>query len=217
MTLFPLRAALTLALSLSAGLLSQSAAAESGSAAYIAQLRQAAAAEDSTLARAGTKKVAQMLTPTAVSSRGSLPTYSEAWLRAQPNAKGGDQFQCLAEALYFEARGETVKGMFGVAEVIMNRVESRAYPNSVCGVINQGTGRKHACQFSYTCDGHAEVIREPKAYDRVAKVARAVLDGMERGLTDGATHYHTSAVKPRWARKFPKTAQIGVHHFYRQP
>ncbi|WP_254919112.1 cell wall hydrolase [Oceanicola sp. 22II-s10i] len=142
--------------------------------------------------------------------------YSRAWLSKQPRATGDSEWACLAEALYFEARGETVKGQFAVAEVIMNRVDSPAFPNSICGVIHQGTGRKYACQFTYTCDGHAEVIAEPRAYQRVAKVAAAMVAGAPRALTDGATYYHTAHVSPSWARKFALTASIGVHHFYRR-
>ena len=132
-------------------------------------------------------------------------------------SQGGEQWRCLAEALYFEARGESVKGQFAVAEVILNRVDSAEFPDTVCGVIHQGTGRKYACQFTYTCDGREEVIANPAAFRQVAKVARLTLDGAPRQLTDGATHYHTVAVNPRWARVFPRTTTIGVHHFYRMP
>lgn len=142
-------------------------------------------------------------------------TFTKAWLDEQPVATGDENFACLAEALYFEARGETVKGQFAVAEVIMNRVQSEQFPNSICGVVNQGTGRRYQCQFTYTCDGHAEVIREKSAYERVAKVARLVIDGAAANLTDGATYYHTTAVRPRWSRSFTKTTRIGVHLFYR--
>ncbi len=141
--------------------------------------------------------------------------FSRAWLDAQPKAKGGDELRCLAEALYFEARGETVKGQFAVAEVILNRVKSERFPGSACGVINQGTGKKYQCQFTYTCDGHKEVIAEPRAYDRVSKVALFALNGEAPDLTEGATHYHTTAVKPRWSRVYTKTAAIGDHIFYR--
>ena len=144
-------------------------------------------------------------------------SYSSDWLSKQPAGDGGAQWRCLAEALYFEARGETVKGQFAVAEVIMNRVDSPRYPDSVCGVIKQGTGRKFACQFTYTCDGLAEHIGEPAAFRRVGKIAKAMLDGAPRKLTDGAPFYHTSAVSPSWARKLARTATIGVHHFYRRP
>ncbi|MEM8959122.1 MAG: cell wall hydrolase [Pseudomonadota bacterium] len=143
--------------------------------------------------------------------------YSKAWLATQPAPKGGAEWQCLAEALYFEARGESVKGQFAVAEVILNRVDSRGYPDTICGVIHQGTGRKYACQFTYTCDGHPEHIREKKAWVQVGRVARAMIDGVPRTLTSGATHYHTRAVNPRWARVYPRTTTIDTHHFYRQP
>ncbi|MDO6482074.1 cell wall hydrolase [Shimia thalassica] len=144
--------------------------------------------------------------------------YSRSWIDGQPKAGGrDDQWQCLAEALYFEARGESVKGQFAVAEVIMNRVDHDYYPASLCGVIKQGTGRKYQCQFTFTCDGIAENIHEKAAYERVGKVARLMIDGAPRVLTDGATHYHTKAVSPSWSRKFKRTTTIGVHHFYRQP
>lgn len=148
-------------------------------------------------------------------TRPQTVNFTHKWLDKQPDAKGGDNWRCLAEALYFEARGETVKGQFAVAEVILNRVKSSRFPDSLCGVINQGTGRKFQCQFTYTCDGRKEVIAEPKAFERVSKVARAAMDGMVSGLTGGATHYHTTAVKPSWARVYTKTASIGVHLFYR--
>lgn len=143
--------------------------------------------------------------------------YSRQALRALPEAKGGKEWSCLSEALYFEARGETARGMFGVAEVILNRVDDPRYPDSVCGVINQGTGAKFRCQFTYTCDGRPETMREAGARDLVGKVARIMLDGAPRQLTNGATHYHTKSVKPRWSRVFPRTATIGYHHFYREP
>ena len=153
-----------------------------------------------------------------VSSRNAAAApLSRDYLAGLPTAKGDAQWRCLTEALYFEARGESVKGQFAVAEVILNRVDSPRYPGSVCRVVNQGTGRKFRCQFTYTCDGHKETIHEPAAWNGVGKVARLMLDGKARTLTGGATHYHTTAVSPRWARVFPLTTTIGVHRFYRQP
>lgn len=142
-------------------------------------------------------------------------SFTRSWIDAQPKASGGADWRCLTEALYFEARGETVKGQFAVAEVIRNRVQSARFPDNICGVINQGTGRKYQCQFTYTCDGAPETIHEPRAFERVAKVARTALDGRAPDLTNGATHYHTTAVRPRWSRVYTKTASIGVHIFYR--
>jgi len=143
--------------------------------------------------------------------------YSRSWL-ARQNVAGADaQTECLSEALYFEARGETVRGQFAVAEVIMNRVDSADFPDTVCGVIHQGTGKRYQCQFTYTCDGNPEDIANQQAYGQVSKVARLMVEGAPRALTDGATYYHTRAVTPRWARTFARTASIGVHHFYRKP
>lgn len=145
-------------------------------------------------------------------------TYSKQWLAGLDVPQINDAgLKCLAEALYFEARGESVKGQFAVAEVILNRVASSAYPDDLCGVIRQGTGRKYQCQFTYTCDGNPETIREHAAFEQVSKVAYVSLSGVAEPLTDGATHYHTKHVSPSWSRKFPRTATIGVHHFYRQP
>ena len=165
------------------------------------------------LKAAGEKRLKKMLTETSATT-GDIK-FSRSWIDAQPKASGSAQWRCLAEALYFEARGETVKGQFAVAEVIMNRVKSGRFPDTPCGVINQGTGKKYQCQFTYTCDGHAEVIAEPRAFARVGKVARYTLDGEVPELTSGATHYHTTAVRPRWSKVYTRTAKIGVHLFYR--
>ena len=142
---------------------------------------------------------------------------TKAQLKSLPRANGNSEWRCLAEALYFEARGETLKGQFAVAEVILNRRDSRRFPNSVCAVIGQGstTGKKYACQFSYKCDGRAEVFSEGGAYIQVGKVARLMLDGKARNLTKGAMFYHTGAVSPKWSRKFTRTAKVGSHYFYR--
>jgi spore germination cell wall hydrolase CwlJ-like protein len=141
--------------------------------------------------------------------------YDEAWLAALPSANGDEEWQCLQTALYFEARGETLKGQFAVAEVILNRVDSPLYPRSICGVVKQRGGG--GCQFSYVCDGRADRMREKTAADLAGRIARAMIDGAPRLLTDGATHFHTRAVRPGWSKRFPQTASIGAHVFYRHP
>ena len=141
-------------------------------------------------------------------------------LTAFPFEEGGKEWACLTEALYFEARGETIHGQFAVAEVILNRRDSDRFPSTVCGVISQGAKNAKAprvCQFSYKCDGAPEVFKEKKAYQRVGKIATIVLDGFARNLTNGATYYHTNYVNPRWSKKFDRTTQIGAHYFYRNP
>lgn len=140
---------------------------------------------------------------------------TQAWIDAQPFLEGDKQWACMTEALYFEARGESTEGQFAVAEVILNRAESRRFPNTVCKVINQGTGRKHRCQFSYTCDGLLETMDDQRAYQRMGKIAHIMLNGGPRDLTDGATYYHAKYVNPSWARSFTRTATVGKHHFYR--
>jgi hypothetical protein len=144
---------------------------------------------------------------------GSIPDLAA--LDAMPTAKGGSDWRCLAEALYFEARGEGIEGQIAVAEVILNRVASTAFPATVCGVVRQaGNG---GCQFSYTCDGHADVIGEPLAFIRAGKLAQLVMEGRARPLTAGATHFHARHVRPVWSRVFDRTAAIGAHLFYRRP
>lgn len=115
---------------------------------------------------------------------------------------------CMAEALYHEARGEGTQGQQAVAEVILNRVDSRQFPSSVCGVINQPS------QFSYTIGG-AKPIRNKAAFLRARSIAESALAGAPRNLTGGATYFHTPAVSPSWSRRFQRTVQIGRHIFYR--
>jgi len=142
-------------------------------------------------------------------------SYDPAWLARMPAASGGPEWRCLAEAVYFEARGEALRGQFAVAEVILNRVDSPRYPATVCGVVSEGN--RNGCQFSFTCDGHPDVIRDQAAFEQTGKIAQLMLDGMPRHLTQGATHFHTHKVRPRWAAIFAHTARIGTHLFYRQP
>ncbi len=166
------------------------------------------AAEEATApAKVALKKMTPKLDP--------VVKYDMAWLMAQPAPTGGADWQCLTEALYFEARGESLKGQFAVAEVILNRVDSPLYPNSVCSVVKaRGRG---ACAFSYVCDGNSDTMRDRASRERAARIARVMLDGAPRLLTAGATHFHTRNVKPKWARQFKHTITIGAHIFYRQP
>ena len=144
----------------------------------------------------------------------SAAGFTKAVLDSMPNVSGDRQWQCLTEALYFEARSETLEGQFAVGEVILNRVDSPKFPNSVCGVVTQGAHRLNACQFSYNCDGKAEHFAEARAFARSGKLAKMLLDGRARVLTGGATFYHASSVNPHWASSFTQTAQIGRHIFY---
>lgn len=127
------------------------------------------------------------------------------------------QHACLSQAIYYEARGESQRGQVAVAEVIMNRVRSRAYPNSVCGVVYQGSARATGCQFTFTCDGSLGQRPRGRAWDRAQRVATAVMLGYTRPITQGATHYHTHAVNPVWNSGLVETVNVGSHVFYRFP
>ncbi|WP_325061809.1 cell wall hydrolase [Vitreimonas sp.] len=135
---------------------------------------------------------------------------------AQP-AVDARQHACLSQAIYYEARGESQRGQVAVAEVVMNRVRSRAYPNSICGVVYQGSHRSTGCQFTFTCDGSLNHRPRGRAWERAQRVATAVMQGYTRPITGGATHYHTHAVNPVWNSGLVETTNVGSHVFYRFP
>jgi hypothetical protein len=124
--------------------------------------------------------------------------------------------RCLANAVYFESRGEAVRGQLAVAQVVINRVFSGYYPTDVCGVVYQNAHRRLACQFTFACDGHADTVSEPDPYRRARIIAKAALDG-RFWLTEvgKATHYHAYWVRPWWVRTMRRHTKIGVHTFYR--
>jgi spore germination cell wall hydrolase CwlJ-like protein len=124
--------------------------------------------------------------------------------------------KCLAEAVYFEARGEAVRGQIAVAQVVMNRAFSGFYPNTVCGVVYQNKHRHLACQFTFACDNNPDVIREPDMWERAKKIAKAMLDGqLWLPEVDKSTHYHAYYVHPSWVSEMKRMYKFGVHTFYR--
>src|SRR5262245_37020726 len=124
--------------------------------------------------------------------------------------------KCLAEAIYFEARGEPVRGQMAVAQVVLNRTFSGKYPNTVCGVVYQNAHRHLACQFTFACDGIPDVIREPDMWERAKTIAAEMLDGkLWLPEVGKATHYHAYWVRPGWVREMHKMHKLGVHTFYR--
>jgi len=126
--------------------------------------------------------------------------------------------ECLAIAIYHEARGEPQIGQTMVGRVILNRVAGDVYPDSVCQVVYQNAHRKNACQFSFACDGKPDTIREARSWERALEQARALLRceiGCDvNGELWQSTHYHADYVSPSWSNVLPRTGKIGRHVFY---
>ena len=127
------------------------------------------------------------------------------------------ELDCLAKAVYYEARSEPTRGQMAVAEVVMNRVNDSRFPKTVCGVVYQGQTREVGCQFTFTCDGSLRIAPAGPAWDRARDVALHVALGLNKPVTDHATHYHTDTVNPYWSPGMVKTTEVGQHIFYRFP
>jgi len=124
--------------------------------------------------------------------------------------------KCLANAVYFEARGESVRGQIAVAQVVMNRVFSPFYPNDVCGVVYQNAHRHLSSQFTFASDGIPDIVTEPDAWERAKRIARDMLDGrLWMPEVSKSTHYHAYWVHPDWVNEMKKVYKLGVHTFYR--
>jgi spore germination cell wall hydrolase CwlJ-like protein len=118
------------------------------------------------------------------------------------------ELTCLAEAVYFEARGTGSEGEAAVAHVIVNRTNARDFPGTVCGVVRDG------CQFSYRCDGRSDALADPRARARAYEVAEAVLSAPD-DPTNGALFFHSAKAKPGWFAKRARVGRIGGNVFYR--
>ena len=125
------------------------------------------------------------------------------------------ELECLTQAVYFEARGEGASGQAAVAQVVLNRVRSPAFPKTVCGVVFQGAARGVGCQFSFACDGSMRRGREYIAWTRAQSVADRALSGTVMAAVGQATHFHTTSVQPSWGPNLLRVAQVGLHVFYR--
>jgi spore germination cell wall hydrolase CwlJ-like protein len=122
---------------------------------------------------------------------------------------------CLARAIYFEARSETELGQLAVAKVILNRVKDPDYPKSICGVVYQGSGTRNSCQFSFACDGLPDDVKQPAAWANSKRIALKALAGDQSIRAIGsATNYHADYVNPKWAKNMKRLIKIGHHIFY---
>ena len=138
------------------------------------------------------------------------------------------QTGCLAVAIYYEARAESELGQIAVAQVIMNRVRSRAYPDTICGVVYQNAHMRNRCQFSFTCDGKPDDPRHVRAWTTSKVLAQRINCGSDcnyrpkqirplkrlHKAIQRSTHYHATYVRPKWRRKLERAGKIGQHIFY---
>ncbi len=123
---------------------------------------------------------------------------------------------CLSTAIYFEARGESYRGQVGVAQVVMNRVKHRLYPDTICGVVFQNQSWRNRCQFSFACDGIPERVNDAVAWAQAKEITEKVTRGdLYLPEVANATHYHATYVNPYWASRMKRVTQIGRHIFYR--
>jgi spore germination cell wall hydrolase CwlJ-like protein len=130
------------------------------------------------------------------------------------------ELYCLALNIYFESRGESVEGQYAVADVTLNRVESEEFPNTICKVVYQ-CKKKNACQFAWVHEiknsKNPEILEREAWHDAQLFAAEVFRWDIQRGITDGATYFHSRGTKPDWKHKFELTGVIGTHLFYRDP
>ncbi len=145
------------------------------------------------------------------------------------------ELNCLAKNIYHEARNDMMAGQFAVADVVLNRVHDKRYPNDICSVIYEGPVQeswrtkktpdpndsklvpvKNKCQFSWWCDGKSDQAHDGDAWRKAQEIAyRIVQQRKYRGISEGSTHYHATYVSPRWASELDQIGRIGSHIFYR--
>lgn len=167
---------------------------------------------------AGAMAMAVSYVPSAEGFAGALYTVA-----AMPSAAGlamikvlEDQ-RCLAEAMYYEARGEGRAGQEAIAEVVFHRMHAGGYPRSICGVVYQGANRSRGCQFSFACDGELQQPKSSAAWFRARTLAAKIMAGIVRlgDITGDAISFHAADIQPEWTDRLEKTIQIGNHVFYR--
>ena len=156
--------------------------------------------------------VAVMVTVPIFANVAEAPTKTT--LAVAMAAMNEKEAHCLALNLYHEARGETAEGVIAVAHVVLNRVKSKFYPNTICEVVRQGGERRNRCQFSWWCDGRSDAAKDKQAMATMNVIAHAVMRGVIQDPTNGATFYHATYVNPYWAKTMAAQTKIGKHIFY---
>jgi spore germination cell wall hydrolase CwlJ-like protein len=125
-----------------------------------------------------------------------------------------DAITCLARSIYWEAKGGEAADMEAVASVVMNRLGHEGFPDTVCGVVKQGSEKK-SCQFSWWCDGRSDQVQEESQYVIAKEIARKALNKQLADRTNGAMYFHDRNVKPDWAKEYIKTTETRKFLFYK--
>jgi spore germination cell wall hydrolase CwlJ-like protein len=183
----------------------------------------AAAADQAEKAEAAKSKAKVLEKKAATEGSKAVPTPAQTITKPEAQAVDptgtkplDDALTCLARSIYWEARGQSDVIMEAIANVIMNRVGHEGFPDTICGVVKEGS-EKGACQFSWWCDGRVDAAEEKKSYGRAKEIARKALNRQLKDRTGGALYFHARKAAPDWSRKYIKTVVIGDFVFYKPP
>jgi spore germination cell wall hydrolase CwlJ-like protein len=166
---------------------------------------------------------AQVLEEKAADKDGATPAVPKSEIITKSEAQAvdpegaasvDDAIVCLSRTIYWEAKGGTDADMAAVANVVLNRLGHEGYPDTICGVVKQGSEKK-ACQFSWWCDGRSDQVKEDDRYAASKEIARKALNQQLTDSTKGAMYFHDRNVKPAWASEYIKTAETGKFLFYK--
>ena len=151
----------------------------------------------------------------------ALPTPAETITKSQAHSVDptgqeplDDAITCLARSIYWEANRKDFPEMEAIANVVMNRLGHKGFPNTICGVVKQGH-EKGACQFSWWCDGRPDDAREDEPYSHAKEISRKALNRQLKDRTGGALYFHNRKVAPGWSKEYIRTVEVGEHVFYK--
>ena len=168
----------------------------------------------SDVARPAVKRMALAPSPAKIEKSFKLKRTEKQAVVAQRRIRLAEE-NCLARAVYFEARSESELGQLAVARVILNRTKDPDYPKTICGVVYQGSNQRNSCQFSFACDGLPDDVKQPAAWANSKRIAQKAMDGTKSmQIMSTATNYHADYVRPKWAGNMKRLVKIGRHIFY---
>ena len=182
---------------------------------------QATAADQAQKAEAAKGKAEVLEEKSSAEGSKALPTQAEIINKPEAQAVDptgkeplDDAITCLARTIYWEARSESDASMEAIANVVMNRVGHKGFPDTICGVVKQGQD-EGSCQFSWWCDGHSDGADEEESYSHAKEITRKALNRQLKDRTGGAMYFHNRKVDPNWSKEYIRTVEIGQFFFYK--